>query len=193
MSGACEAAAVVLAGGASRRMRVNKALLTVDGRPIIKHLCQALAPRFREVIISANDPCTYAFLGHRVVKDEVPARGPLMGMASALKASSADVNLVVPCDLPGLNMEMADALLRAVGHSVDAAVLRNHEQELEPLPGVYRKSLHPLMREELLSGRGRVRAVLRRCRTVAIDLPPGVRLHNLNTPAAYRAYIRGKA
>lgn len=51
-----DACAVVLAGGESRRMRVDKGLLPWHGKPLIQGIVDQLDPQFDRIIIGANDP-----------------------------------------------------------------------------------------------------------------------------------------
>ncbi|MHC4537812.1 MAG: molybdenum cofactor guanylyltransferase, partial [Planctomycetota bacterium] len=67
---------------------------------IIEVICEQLRGSFDEILISANQVDKFAFLGFKVVPDKVPERGPLMGIASALEASTNEYNFVVACDIP---------------------------------------------------------------------------------------------
>ena len=60
--------------------------------------------RFREIIISSKEPDKHAFLGAPVVADEKKDHGPLMGIASAMKASNYDRNFVIACDIPNVDI-----------------------------------------------------------------------------------------
>jgi hypothetical protein len=75
-----EATAIITAGGGSTRMGRDKSFLPVEDQPMIKCLFDQLAPHFEHVLISANDPDRYGFLGVEVVPDRVTGRGPLMGI-----------------------------------------------------------------------------------------------------------------
>jgi len=184
------ATAIVLAGGSSRRMREDKSLLPVGGRPLIAHVCAQLRGHFSEILISANDEQKYRFLDLPIVPDRVGGRGPLMGIASTLAASSQDLNLVVGCDMPELDLPFARRLLRAApGH--DAVVPRLGGGLLEPLFAVYRKALVARMDAALNAGACRIRAALGEARVKYVDAPDPDGLRNLNTMAEYEAYVGG--
>ncbi|HIJ64723.1 MAG TPA: molybdenum cofactor guanylyltransferase [Candidatus Hydrogenedentes bacterium] len=182
------AAAIVLAGGSSTRMGRDKAMLPLQGRPLIEHVVSGLQRHFKEVIISANDPKEYAFLGERVVGDETPGRGPLMGIVSTLEASTYDVNFVVACDIPHIDFHFVRKMLRKSRH-YDGVVPRTRAGNLEPLCAVYRKSGLLAMRAALTAGKRRIVAAFDDCRITHIELANGEWLKNINTMGEYKELL----
>ena len=91
--------AVVLAGGRGSRMGgVDKGLQLLDGRPLVAHVIERLAPQAHTLLISANrNLATYAALGHRVLADPpgLAFAGPLAGMLAALEAIPDDTWLLI--------------------------------------------------------------------------------------------------
>lgn len=175
---------IVLAGGRSRRMGQDKALLPIDGRPLIERVVRRLEPFFAEVLVSVAEPGRYEFLGRRTVVDRVPGEGPLRGIASALAASSHDVNLVVPCDAPDVSVSLALRLLRAVREG-DAAVPRTAEGRPEPLFAVYHRRTLPRLETALAAGERAIRRLYPDLDVRWVDLPAGAAVTNLNTMQDY--------
>ena len=187
-----QATAIVLAGGESRRMGENKALLPINGRPMIEHVCAQLRNQFDQILVSANEAEKYAFLECDIVRDRIPGWGPLMGMASALERSANDLNFVVACDTPDIEMPFARHLLfEAKGY--DAVVPRTGARLLEPLFAVYRKTVLCVMRNLLTAGERRIRPVFDHCRVKYIEWPNSKHPQNLNTPEDYKAYLHASA
>jgi molybdenum cofactor guanylyltransferase len=99
-------AGIILAGGHSRRMGTNKALLHLPDRPsetFLSHLASTLAPLCTEVLVVARDAAQFAdvaLLAARMVFDEQPGGGPLMGLYSGLTAMQSTTALVVAVDMP---------------------------------------------------------------------------------------------
>lgn len=182
------ATVIVLAGGESTRMKQDKAMLPINGGPMIGRVCNQLRYHFDQILVSANDFGKYAFLGIDVIPDRVPGQGALMGIASALEASANDLNLVVACDIPEVDITFARRMLREA-EDCDAVVPRTDEGFIEPLFAVYRKSVLGAMNDVLSAGERRVRAVFERCRVRYIDLPNAKRLKNLNTMEEYKRYL----
>lgn len=95
--------AYILAGGESRRMGENKALIDINGSTLIEIIAEQLSD-FDEVIIVGKKE-TFQHLGLRVIEDIIPSKGPLSGIHAALK--DADDNcFICSCDTPTLSAEM---------------------------------------------------------------------------------------
>ena len=97
---------IVLAGGQSRRMGRNKALMALEGQTLIGRVLDKVSSLCDELIISANDADLYAGLPARVVPDIVPRRGALSGIHAGLSAMRNEMALVVACDMPFLNLRL---------------------------------------------------------------------------------------
>ncbi len=184
------ATAVILAGGGSRRMGRDKTMLTIRGKPMIKHVYDKISPLFEQVLISSNNANLHDFLGATVVPDEVPGRGPLMGIVSTLKISTNDVNLILACDIPEIDTGLIKTMIRQV-EDYDAVVPRVGPDLYEPLFAVYRKGALPAMEEFLRSGRNKIVDSLSDCRVKYLDLP-GRKFSNINTRAEYRSLVQDK-
>ena len=97
-------AGAVLAGGASRRMGVDKAVLEVDGRPLAMGALEALqAAHLSPVFLVGGADGLSEATGHEVIPDAWPGEGPLGGILTALSALDEDGRrpvVVLACDLP---------------------------------------------------------------------------------------------
>jgi molybdopterin-guanine dinucleotide biosynthesis protein A len=100
--------AVILAGGKSRRMGRDKALLEFDGKTLIERVIERVRTVSDDIIIVCNDVDTYAKFGVRIVTDVIPGKGSLGGLYSGMLAAREEYALALACDMPFLN----DALLR---------------------------------------------------------------------------------
>jgi len=186
------ATAIILAGGRSSRMGADKSLLPVDGQPIIERICERLAGRFDQILISANEPEKLAFLGLEVIPDRIPGQGPLMGIASALEASTSELNFVVACDIPRIHIGFVEEMLaEAETSGADVVVPTTGSEEYEPLFAVYRKSALEAINKVLASGGRRISDIFAQCRVKYIKLTDKEWLRNLNTPAEYEEFRKG--
>lgn len=186
-----DATAIIMAGGKSSRMGRDKGMLPIDGRPMIAHICDKLRPHFKELLISANDAERYSFLGIDIVKDRIPDRGPLMGIASAVEVSAHDVNVTVACDIPGVEMAFVRRMLReSAGY--DGVVPVTGASFLEPLCAVYRKSILGPFNEAIDRGERKIKEVLKNCRIKYIEVDDAGPFRNINTAEDYEKYITAR-
>jgi len=185
-----QAAAIILAGGDSTRARKDKTMLPVDGRPMIRHVCEQLRPRFDRLIISAGDPAKYGFLGFDVVGDRTRGEGPLMGIASALKASTHRLNFVIAADIPYIDVSLVRAMFRqAAGYDV---VIPRTAVHYEPLFALYNKSALPHIEDALSHGRRRIMDAVARCNARYVDVSETQRIVNINTMNDYRKLLENR-
>lgn len=184
-----DASAIVMAGGDSRRMGRDKALLPIDGEPMISRILRQLKPTFNKVLVSAAKPDAFSFPGIDVVADEAPGAGPLMALVSALEKSETDLNFVMPCDIPDPPPHLIVSLLRAAKEA-EIAVPVNDSGQLEPLFAVYRKSVLPSAREALARGARRVISFYDKHVVKQIVLDRETALLNLNTMDDYLARMK---
>jgi molybdopterin-guanine dinucleotide biosynthesis protein A len=181
------ATAIILAGGGSSRMGLDKSMLPVAGKPMIQHIHEQLRPYFAQALISSNNAAAHDFLGATVVTDEVVGRGPMMGIVSALRASANDVNFVVACDMPQIDTALMRAMLRQA-RDYDAVVPKVGTDLYEPLFAVYKKSALPAMEALLRSGNNKIIDSYGRCRVLYVDLPDR-QFRNINTRAEYSGLV----
>lgn len=140
----------ILAGGASRRMGRNKALLPFRGKPLLGHQLDVLSPLFSEILISANDPDPYAPFKIRVVPDQFAEPCSLAGIHALLKAATAPRVFVVACDLPFLHPGLIRKMLDVSG-DFDVIVPETSEG-LEPLHAIYSRACLPAIEAAAAEG-----------------------------------------
>ena len=90
--------AVILAGGNSRRMGTDKALLVLQGRSLIGTIVDRVRMITDEIWISANDQFKYEFLGLPVIQDVYQGQGPLAGLHSGMRHTGRPLVLLLACD-----------------------------------------------------------------------------------------------
>ena len=178
--------AIILAGGQSRRMGCDKALIAFEGKPIIVHVIDTLRELSDDVLVVSNRSEVYASFGARVVPDADPPSGPLGGISVGLAAAQHDLAIVVACDMPFLNTQLLRSLVeRAV--NVDAVVPLTGDR-FEPLHAVYRRACLAAINLHLAGGDRRVISFFDEVQVKAVPEtdwrlidPTGRSLANLNT------------
>lgn len=137
---------VVLAGGSSKRMGLDKATVPVAGRPMLAWVLAAITPVCEEVVVSGRSAPSDV----RVVADPpTPHRGPLAGLVAAQAAFPADHLLVVAVDQPWMLTETAARLAETTR---DLAVVPVESGVRQTTCAVYPPNLAGLATEELRGG-----------------------------------------
>jgi molybdopterin-guanine dinucleotide biosynthesis protein A len=181
--------AIVLAGGASSRLGTDKAFLSLDGQPLVARTVHKLAALSDDLIVVTNEPAPYEPLALpvRLVPDERPGFGSLMGIYSGLKKARHSRALVVACDMPFLSLPLLRHMLPlAQGYDVVIPAL---DGLLEPLHAIYGNACLPAIAQLLERGERRVVAFFDQVRVLYLDRraidrwdPRHLSFLNVNTP-----------
>ena len=161
-------AGVILAGGRSRRMGVErKALLELNGRALLAHVVQRLRPQLDSLVLSCESQTDeFVQFGLPVVPDLLPRfRGPLTGLYSALQAQadqSQDNGLVLcPCDAPFIPDNMVQTMLDADRRGTKSVVVISYQGVLQPTFSLWHQQHLPAIREAVVErGRGGLKYML---------------------------------
>jgi molybdopterin-guanine dinucleotide biosynthesis protein A len=130
---------VIQAGGESRRMGKDKALIPFLGAPLIQRVRGRVAPLADELLVTTNQPQDYRFLGLPLYPDLIPGRGALGGLYTALSAASQPLVAVVACDMPFVNAVMLAAGRDLLLETDFDAFIPKTSHGSEPFHAVYRK------------------------------------------------------
>ena len=200
---ASEVAGIILAGGRSSRMGSNKALLAFPGDAVsqtfVERLTSLLAGLCQEVLLVARaersgkeDLFPFVDARRRVIYDQIPDQGPLMGLYSGLQATSCSHALVLAVDQPFVRPELLAWLCT---FPLNEQILVPRVQGIpQVLLARYPRALLPIIAECLRAGRRDPRALLNssasthfleeeQIRVVDPDLRSFV---NINTPEDFQ-------
>jgi len=179
--------AALLAGGKSRRMGRDKAMLDWEGKPLWEHQMQTLlevGPD--EMMISGREDGPWAGKGHRVVQDRVLASGPIAGLAAVLAATRCQFVLAIAVDMPGLTSVYLEQL---VSSCMDGrGVVPQIGGSYEPMAAIYPKAsstiAESLLSDNMLSLQNFVDCCISAglLVPVAVDASTESLFRNLNTP-----------
>jgi len=191
---------IINAGGQSRRMGTDKALLPVPphAAPLIAHVAARLAPlEVTRLLVVTNDRTLPARAGlppaTRFVPDAYPDTGTLGGIATGLQHASGWA-VVVACDLPLVSAPLFQMLIELAGEQENGAerwdaivpVVDGYE---EPLHALYHRRCLPAIAARLAAGQRRVISFMPDVRTRYVPeerlrtVDPTLRsFFNTNTP-----------
>lgn len=201
--------AIVLAGGKSSRMGEDKALLMVDGVPLLQLVCdiaialcdpvyvvtpwseryQNLLPascQFIQEVPLAIEGTSDIISSSSKATSPLP-HGPLVGFAQGLSQVTTDWVLLLACDLPRLRVEVLQSWAAELD-TVEAeaiALLTRHAKGWEPLCGFYRRSCLPTLMDFINQGGRSFQDWLAQQPVQLLALPDAQMLFNCNTPVDF--------
>jgi molybdopterin-guanine dinucleotide biosynthesis protein A len=128
--------ALLIAGGRSRRMGVEKATVLVAGKPLWQRQLGLLsAMRPTALWISARTTPPWCPPEIEIVTDQAPSRGPLSGVAAGLHRLETSHLLVLAIDLPQMTSEHLLKLCSLARPG--SGVIPLQSDYLEPLCAIY--------------------------------------------------------
>lgn len=127
--------AIVLAGGASRRMRgLDKPTLEVGGISLLERALAAVSDAARTVVVGPARPVTRAVIWRR---EEPVGGGPVAAIAAGLAAVHADVVVVLAADQPDV-APAVPALRTALDGPADVTCLVDPDGRMNYLAAAWR-------------------------------------------------------
>jgi molybdopterin-guanine dinucleotide biosynthesis protein A len=162
---------LVLAGGQSRRMGTDKALLQLSGETLLARALRLLRPQVEGLAISANMPITAEY---PILADEVPDQGPLGGVLAGLvhaKSEGFTHVVTVAVDTPFFPADLASRL----GACGDRVVVRGH-----PVFALWPVALEAELGQALAQGERKLFNVMARLNFTELALPDAA-FFNVNT------------
>ncbi len=178
---------LVLAGGESRRMGTDKALLSYHGKPQFQHCHDSLTPICDRVYVSIRDKTAAPdeMSGLHQIPDRFLDCGPLGGVLTALSVEPDAAWFVLACDLPFADADTLASLLAHRNPLRFASAFLADDGRPEPLCAVYEPKSRFLLHQELAKGNKSLRDILRRSRCALFAPPDPAALTNVNSKADY--------
>jgi molybdopterin-guanine dinucleotide biosynthesis protein A len=157
MDGYSAIAAFIVAGGKSTRMGKDKASISLAGRTLLEHAlvtARGVTPEVRIV----GDPEKFSPFAP-TVEDVFRDCGPLGGIHAALRASRAELNLMLAVDVPFISSALLQYLLTRARSSDSVVTVPRVNQRRQPLCAVYRRAFADIAEQALQEGRYKIDAL----------------------------------
>lgn len=172
---------IILAGGKSSRMGVDKGLLQLEGKSFVQHSIETLEPLVDTIIIVSSNP-EYDTFGVKRVEDIITESGPVAGLHAGLTYAETEHNLVVSCDAPLVTSTLLRQLLQYENEDYDVVQFEAQGKTI-PLIALYKKRCAKKCYELLSQGEKRLRKLVSEINTKTIpvcdkDIPL---VKNINT------------
>jgi molybdopterin-guanine dinucleotide biosynthesis protein A len=177
---------IVLAGGKSSRMGLDKGLIKMNQQTFIQAVINAMRPLVGDIIIVSNNS-DYDQFGYLRINDLIKDSGPVAGLYSGLCFSQSDYNLVLSCDIPFIKTDVLKYLFSAEYTKYDVVQLKSMKKTM-PLIAIYHKKCLDSCLTLLRSNEKRLRTLVQQLntKTIIIDDTLSQYVENINTKAEFK-------
>jgi molybdenum cofactor guanylyltransferase len=179
---------LILAGGASTRMRRDKASLKYQGKTQLDRAFELAGRHVDKVFVSlrADQRLDPTRAQRPMIVDSIAGEGPIVGIRSALAAHPETTWLVLACDLPFLSDTAIEGLLRRRDPNALATAYKSaHDGLPEPLCAIWEPAAAQALAAYHAAGGHCPRKFLIRHSAHLLDPPDPRALDNVNTPEEY--------
>jgi molybdopterin-guanine dinucleotide biosynthesis protein A len=178
-------------------MGENKAAMIFAGEPLLRRAVGRLAATVDETLVIGPQTLQPLVPDVRVVPDLVPGVGPLGGLYTALRSTTAARVFLVACDMPFIQPGLVRAMLAvSVANQDIEAVILGDQGRIQPLHAVYTRACLPAVERTLASDNHSMRSLLSRLSVLTMDAetvrredPRAISTINVNTPDDWQAAL----
>jgi molybdenum cofactor guanylyltransferase len=173
---------VVLAGGAGRGIGGSKAIVHLQGRPLIAYPLEALRGALGDVAIVAKADTELPSLpGVTVWIEPDSPRHPLVGIIEALALADGRAVVVCASDMPFVTAELIGELVRAEPGAAPA-VVAGSEGRMQPLLGCYQPQAIDLLLQVPIDDHVSLQETIAEIGPVVYDVREPDLLFSVNAP-----------
>ncbi len=169
----------------------DKGLITLANKPLVEYAIECLQPLVDDLAISCNRNQAL-YQGYQLnclsdTKVEQGFQGPMAGLATGLKHAKHDWLLVMPCDTPLMTTAMMSQLVAYTHTAIDPSKIQGiifSHQGLQPLHGLYHKSMLPIFEQCLAENKNALQRLLRSMPSIKLHdgIDSGHCFNNANDP-----------
>jgi len=158
-------------------MGTNKALLSLNGKPMIQVIAEIMQTVFSSVIIIADEQEEYGFLNIPIIPDKISECGPLGGIYSAITFTQKPC-FVVACDVPFISPPLIEYIINFPGDS--DVKIPEMDSQIHPLCGWYSMRCTGIFEAQLAQRELKLQNALQKTRTVIIPISPHLPFYHPN-------------
>jgi molybdopterin-guanine dinucleotide biosynthesis protein A len=172
----------ILAGGRGLRIGGEKAIVELEGKPLICYPVEAVQEVLSRVAVLAKSGTRLPRLSGVAVwiEPEVP-RHPLVGITQALALAGGRPVLICAGDLPFVTPELIRRLIKVDARRAPAVVACAQER-MQPLLGCYQPKALGLLADAARAGTGRVIDAVAALDPVLLEVEDPEELFDVDTP-----------
>jgi molybdenum cofactor guanylyltransferase len=160
----------------------DKARLPFRGGDLVSTVAAAVAGAAGNVTLVGHSELP-------AIPDRYPGEGPLGGILTALRHTSADWNLIVACDMPKVSAEfLGELLAKAMRSPADVLLPCGPDGLPQPLCAVYHRRALSALEEHFRRGERKVTAAFAGVPVERLAVAELSYFQNVNTPEDWAQY-----
>ena len=137
---------LIMAGGESRRMGVNKAFVRLGDKPLLQHAIDIIKPQLDGLALNIRgDASDYQDFALPLLKDKInPPIGPLGGIYTGLSFAwqeQADYVCIIPCDTPFLPDNLVEKLMQSLMKEKASIAMASSFNRRHPVVSLWHRDL----------------------------------------------------
>lgn len=175
---------LVLAGGYSTRMGVDKAFIKWHGIEQCYYLADLLKEFCDEIFISCREEQQNDFnTSCKLLTDKHSDIGPVSGILAAFEAHPDKAWLILACDMPLLDKKIIGELISKRDITKTATAFMNADSGFpEPMFSIWEPASFPILKQLINEGNDSPNKILREINANMIETRSPESLMNVNTP-----------
>ncbi|MFM7104836.1 MAG: NTP transferase domain-containing protein, partial [Flavobacteriales bacterium] len=176
-------AMLILAGGRSSRMGLDKSMLAYHGMPQVEYLTSIAEKMKMEAFVSVRDHSQSIPDSATAISDVLNNFGPLGGICSAYMHNPQRTWLVVAFDMPLVDIDLISEIMAADATMHDVVCFKSPNSHLpEPLLSLWKPSALRFAWNSIANGIRCPRKVIQQCNSLLLECRQPDKLANANTP-----------
>lgn len=177
----------IIIGGKSSRMGMDKAGLVLGADTFLNRIIKAVTP-LQSPVKLVSSLLQHQNMGYPIIPDLKKEKGPVAAISSALSETDTPLNLILSCDVPLLQYNTLEWLLKQHNSNYEATIICSNGKKM-PLVGIYNKSCFAVFNDHLIKNQLKLMRVLEDLNVNYIEIPEMWKhqILNINTPEQLKA------
>jgi len=182
---------VIVAGGKSRRMGVDKALLPFGGFDTLTEFqLHKLHPYFKDIYISCKNRNKFDFEANFIEDDpRYHDSSPLIALVSIFEYLKSDYVAVLSVDTPFFTHQHFQKLHAQIENDTSIIVSKS-SSGVQPLCAIYKKDILPLLLESIREKNHKMQALFEKTKTIYVEFDEDEIFANLNFQEDYQKALQ---
>ncbi|MEY3089979.1 MAG: hypothetical protein RL113_295 [Pseudomonadota bacterium] len=176
--------AAIFAGGKSSRMGKDKALLPFGGHTTLAAFQYTKLKRYFDAVYLSAKEDKFDF-DAPTIADQYSTHSPLSGLITLFETLPDEEIFILSVDAPFVDQAVIEKILNHAKYTKGDAIIAQTPSGLQPLCGLYRRSILPLAKAQLEKDNHKMQDLLALAKSMVVLFEEESDFANLNHPQEY--------